>query len=176
KTLRWTAGACAIAAAGWVHAQPQQTLPAPAQPMEQTQPSKQAPHHLDGKKKHHGQKHHHRSSNGKYANPQQHEAAAVAGERRRGVGPSNPQGMTEFERNALQRCGIFKTEEDRSACIARVRDPQISGSVQGGGVIREYTQTVPVQPSQAPVAPAPHMQHPSGHMPVHPAPVQPVRP
>ena len=62
---------------------------------------------------------------------------------------------SEFERNALRRCDIFKTQEDRHACVGRVRQPTISGSVEGGGVIREYTQQITVpQPAPSP-APAP---------------------
>lgn len=100
-------------------------------------------------------------SAGKYATPQQHEAAAVAGERSKGTGPANPPGAREpstLERNALRRCEVFKTDDDRRACVERVRQPQISGSVQGGGVIREYTQTVqvPPRPAAQPAAPAPY--------------------
>ena len=50
--------------------------------------------------------------------------------------------LTQYEQNALRRCGIFKTEADRNACVGRVLEPQISGSVQGGGVLRSYTEQV----------------------------------
>lgn len=109
---------------------------------------------------------------GHHATPQQHEAAAVAGERRQGKGPANPpsaaQSGTEFERNALRRCDVFKTDDDRRACVERVRQPKLSGSVEEGGVIREYTQTVqvPVKPAAAPMQPG---QHPVPTAP-HPVP------
>ena len=81
--------------------------------------------------------------------------------------------MNEFERNAFRRCEIFKTNEDRMACVERVRQPKISGSVSGGGVLREYTQTIQLPPPahaappvQSTPAPHPHMVHP---------PVQPMR-
>lgn len=136
-----------------------------------------------------------KASSGRYATPEQHEAAAVAGERQRGAGPHNPGAAqpNAFERNAMRRCEIFKTDMDRQACIERVRQPQISGSVEGGGVIREYRQTYQVTapapapmpapataPSSAP-APAPDMTPapqpaprvpPTNHM-LHP-PVQPM--
>ncbi|WP_284337199.1 hypothetical protein [Comamonas sp. NoAH] len=138
---------------------------APHHPAKQAHPHPRAP-------KHHG--------SGKYATPQQHEAAAVAGERKRGVGPANPQTgdeLTEYQRNALRRCEVFKTDDDRRACVERVRQPQISGSVQGGGVIREYTQTVqvpqPAQPANPPVQynGPPPVQQPQ----VLPPPVEPIR-
>lgn len=193
-TLPWKTcvqtGLCAVAVlgTGWVQAQsanhhPQQSQPVPVQ-------AAPAPLHpatvpaQPAKKAHHPQK----SSSGKYATPQQHEAAAVGQERRQGTGPSNPahaNQMSELQRNALRRCEIFKTNDDRMACVERVRQPQISGSVEGGGLIREYTQTVRVEPAPMPVTmpapmPAPAGQYqapqpqPHPHL-VHP-PVQPIRP
>ena len=41
-----------------------------------------------------------------------------------------------YERNALARCEVFKTPGDRSDCEARVRNAPVSGSVEGGGVLR----------------------------------------
>lgn len=170
-SLRMTLCAVVVAGTSFAHAQTT-TMPAPeasqAAPavapvpaeMQHQQPTKKQPKP--------------RASKGKYATPEQHEAAAVAGERKRGVGPGTP--STDYERNALQRCEIFKTPDDRKACVERVRQPQISGSVQGGGWIREYTQTVqvpapdagtqPVATPPTPTAPQPQMAYP---------PVEPIR-
>lgn len=49
----------------------------------------------------------------------------------------------DYARNALARCSVFKTQEDQKACVERVRQPVAEGSVSGGGVLREYTYTVP---------------------------------
>lgn len=169
-SFRLTLGAFAVMGASLAFAQAQPTpeaAPVPAPPA-----AHEAPHHHPVKKAHKpASKKHHGAS--KYATPEQHEAAAVAGERRRGVGPANPKTgdqLDEYQRNALKRCEVFKADDDRRACVERVRQPQISGSVEGGGLIREYTQTVQVPPPPA---------HAPGHVPpaVHPAhpPVQPVR-
>lgn len=182
-TLHWTSfarsGLCAVAVMGAALVQAQ-TAPVPAHvegvhAPQQVHPQHPHPHHPAKKSgvRHHGAQ---KAGNGKYANPHQHEAAAVEGERRKGVGPANPHGaqLSEFERNALRRCDVFKTQDDRRACVERVRQPQISGSVQGGGVLREYTQTIQI-PAQ-PAAPAqPHVNQPGQHPHlVHP-PVQPIR-
>jgi hypothetical protein len=43
-----------------------------------------------------------------------------------------------YERNAMARCEVFKTPGDRSDCEARIRSGStVSGSVEGGGVLRE---------------------------------------
>lgn len=44
---------------------------------------------------------------------------------------------------ATQRCNVFKDDTDRQACVARVRDGAVSGSVNGGGILRESTITMP---------------------------------
>lgn len=163
-------GLCAVAVMGasLAHAQ---TPTAPAPESAHVMPADApADAHKHPAKKVHKATPKHRASHGKYATPEQHEAAAVAGERKRGAG-SNAMG-TDYERNALSRCEIFKTPDDRKACVERVRQPQISGSVQGGGLIREYTQTVQVPAAPAvqyngpPPAHQPHMAHP---------PVEPIR-
>ena len=47
---------------------------------------------------------------------------------------------TDFAGNALSRCSVFKGGEDRVACEARVKGQgSTSGSVQGGGVLKEVT-------------------------------------
>jgi len=172
-SLRLAFCAVALSGAAVAHAQTQPApMPEPAPAMKSPPAGEMPKHHPKPMSKHKGQ---HPAGHGKYATPQQHEAAAVAGERSRGAGPQNPGAgqPNEFERNALRRCEIFKTDLDRQACVERVRQPQISGSVQGGGVIREYTQTyqVPASPTSAP-APAPAMVPQTNHM-VHP-PVQPM--
>ena len=53
---------------------------------------------------------------------------------------------SDYERNALARCEVFKEREDRQACVERMRQtPQ--GSVQGGGLLREYSYQVPANGS-----------------------------
>ncbi len=48
-----------------------------------------------------------------------------------------------LERNALARCAVFKTDEGKSDCEARVRNAQgASGSVNGGGLLLEATTPV----------------------------------
>lgn len=176
--FRLTLCAAALVGTSMVSAQTQ-PVPAPASPSAPAPAAamqEQAPHHPTKKMhrpmhksmgKHHG--------SGKYASPQQHEAAAVAGEHHKGVGPKNPpeaQQGNAFERNALRRCDVFKTDDDRRACVERVRQPQISGSVQGGGMIREYTQTLPVpaMPAMQNNA-APRVMQPQ----MAPQPMEPVR-
>ena len=51
---------------------------------------------------------------------------------------------SSYEQNALARCAVFKTPEDRGDCEARMRGhPTVSGSVEGGGLLREATTLVP---------------------------------
>ena len=165
NSVRASLCAAAVLGAGWAQAQ---TPAAPVHPAMPTAQHQGEAHHHTGKKAHHP---HHRGNSNKYASPDQHEAAAVGQERRQGKGPSNPpqaNQLTEFQRNALRRCEVFKTNDDRAACVERVRQPQISGSIAGGGVIREYTQTIQVSPTEAPaqyqspqhVPQQNHMMHP----------------
>ena len=51
--------------------------------------------------------------------------------------------LSEYERNALRRCEVFQVAEDRAACVARMRQPSLSGSVDSGGIIRQATQPSP---------------------------------
>ena len=70
------------------------------------------------------------------------EATNAAAEKRKGKLENNP---LRFDANARQRCEVL-TGEDRSACEARVMGyGNTSGSVAGGGVIREV-ETVVVPP------------------------------
>ena len=48
--------------------------------------------------------------------------------------------------NATQRCEAFQNAQDRAECVRRVESEPASGSVTGGGVLREsVTTTVPPQ-------------------------------
>ncbi len=50
--------------------------------------------------------------------------------------------------NATQRCGAFPTVAERTECMRRVQTP-VSGSVSGGGVLREsITTTIVPAPAQ----------------------------
>lgn len=82
---------------------------------------------------------------GKYANPHEHEAAAVRGEQRAGR-LQGSQDMDQFQRNAVARCDVFRDAEDRRSCADRVRSGESTGSVRDGGMLREYSEQVPVRP------------------------------
>ena len=159
-TFRTVLGALAVMGASVAMAQP--AVP-PAHDAHHAQPAKKM--HKPAHKNHHGA--------GKYATPHAHEAAAVAADRHH-AGKGHHADI--YQRNALKRCDVFKVEDDRRACVERVRQPQISGSVAGGGVIREYTQTVQLPPPHH--APGHAPAHAPGHVPptdhlLHP-PVKPV--
>lgn len=76
------------------------------------------------------------------------EAKAVLAERP-GANPTvSPE---QLQRNALIRCDALKGD-DRAACVARMHgEGTVSGSVAGGGVLRELvvTEVVPQNPSSA---------------------------
>lgn len=76
------------------------------------------------------------------------EAGAARQEAQRGgLAPAG-----EAEKNALARCQLLQAAADRTDCEARIRgaaNSSASGSVMGGGVIRETVTPVP-----APAAPA----------------------
>lgn len=56
--------------------------------------------------------------------------------------------------NALARCEVYREQEDVQACRARVMGQgDVSGSVAGGGLLRQYEYTVPAEP-RAGAAPA----------------------
>lgn len=50
--------------------------------------------------------------------------------------------------NALRRCDVFTTPEDKAACVARVGEqPKLDGSVANGGVLRQSAPiAVPATP------------------------------
>ncbi len=72
-----------------------------------------------------------------------------------------------FEQNALARCQVFKNEDDRGLCERRQREGTVSGSVAGGGDLRELTVTVPAEetPAQPTSMPQPGSMPPSDTMP-----------
>lgn len=45
---------------------------------------------------------------------------------------------------ATQRCAVFKDAAEQAECVRRVQNAPASGSVPGGGVLRESTTTVTV--------------------------------
>ncbi len=144
-SLRLSLCAAAVCALGAVNAQ---TTP-PAASAEPAAAAQAQSH--EGKKPHHMQRHHRshkdgqRGQRGKYATPQEHEAAAARAEERAGRMPRG-ESMDQYQRNALARCDVFREPEDRNSCAERVRSGDVSGSVQGGGVLREFTEQVPVKP------------------------------
>lgn len=70
----------------------------------------------------------------------------------------NGASTAEFERNAIQRCEPLP-ERDRMDCVARIQGAgTTSGSVSGGGLLREITTPgtmAPVAPSTSGTAPMP---------------------
>ena len=142
RPVQLSLGAVALCIASWAGAQT-------AAPADGAAPAPAAPAAAAAKHKQHTGKHHHRHHQGekgkKHADrtdPAQREAAAAREESRR----STPRTQDEqLQRNALARCDVFKGESDRHACVERVRNGQVSGSVKDGGTITEFTQQVPVR-------------------------------
>ena len=67
-------------------------------------------------------------------------SAAALAEKRRGTLDNKG---ANFEANAMLRCEVF-TGDDRAACRARIAGHgQVSGSVLGGGVLRQVETVVP---------------------------------
>ena len=46
--------------------------------------------------------------------------------------------------NATQRCAVFQSAADQAECVRRVRNSPASGSVAGGGILRESVTTTTV--------------------------------
>lgn len=133
RPLQLCLGAAVLGMAGLAAAQPApppEGAPPPPPPAEKAKPhpKKHADHMAPAKRGYDRR------------DPAQHEAAAVKEQSRRG----GIQSGDNFERNAMARCDAFKNDGDRRSCMDRVKDGQVSGSVQGGGVLREYTEQVPV--------------------------------
>lgn len=79
------------------------------------------------------------------------DSAAAQAEKRKGSLDSN---AANFSANITRRCDVY-SGEDRAACIARVKGyGSESGSVQGGGIIRQVeTITVPAGQNSVIVVP-----------------------
>ena len=74
------------------------------------------------------------------------EAGAAREEARRNrLNDAIPQ--SQYEKNALNRCNELPGK-DKDECIARMKQGTVSGSVEGGGVIRELRTTVPGTPNR----------------------------
>lgn len=50
--------------------------------------------------------------------------------------------------NGTDRCNAFQSAQERSECVRRVESSAVSGSVSGGGVLRESTTTTIIVPAQ----------------------------
>lgn len=70
------------------------------------------------------------------------EAGAAQQEARRG-------GLTDapnYQQNALARCAVHTNAEEREYCERRMRgEGTVTGSVKGGGLMRELTVVVPAK-------------------------------
>ena len=59
-------------------------------------------------------------------------------------------GGGELKRNARERCNVLAGDERRD-CLARMRgEGTVSGSVEGGGILREKVTVVPAPAASAP--------------------------
>ena len=62
-------------------------------------------------------------------------------------------GDARFRKNARQRCDALQGD-DRAACLSRARgEGAVSGSVAGGGLLRESVTVVPASPVPQPAKP-----------------------
>ena len=74
------------------------------------------------------------------------DAAAAYAEARSGALGDDTDGPARYEENALRRCEALQGE-DRGDCVARIRGQgTTSGSVEGGGVLREF-RTREIEPA-----------------------------
>lgn len=69
----------------------------------------------------------------------------------------------QFQANALKRCDVFKADDDRAACQARVQRGDLEGSVLDGGVLREseVTVVIPGDTTNMETMPMPSMPMPT---------------
>lgn len=138
RPVQLTLGAAALCMASWATAQTAAPAAGAAPAATTTEMAPPMGKHHTGKP----QNRHHKAGNS-HKDPAHREAAAVRQQERQGdMGHMGH--MDQYQRNALARCEVFKTPEDRHACMERVRQPG-SGSVEGGGILREYTQEIRVQ-------------------------------
>lgn len=99
------------------------------------------------------------------------EAAAV-----RAQGKTRAPGDTPESRmhNAMKRCADLPPE-NKSTCERMVRgEGTVSGSVEGGGTIRELVTSVPAIPPMQPMPPAQPMPPPEPMPPLQPTPGAPA--
>ncbi|WP_051603162.1 hypothetical protein [Simplicispira psychrophila] len=97
----------------------------------------------------HKQRHRAERHNARHNAPMRHH-----NQRGSGVEPANANRLasdsgattTDYQRNALARCDVFKMPEDHKACMERMRQVP-DGSVQGGGLLWEYSYEVPANGS-----------------------------
>lgn len=146
RTFQLALGAVALTVAGFASAQAADAAAPAVAPVaaEAVKPApKKAPkaghHHHHKHGYNHGHKHRDHQRDGMASG---REEAAANSEARRGR-LDNGQGANQYERNAFARCQVFKTDIDRQACADRVKQGATSGSVEGGGVIRESVIQVP---------------------------------
>ncbi|WBY00648.1 hypothetical protein PE066_14390 [Ramlibacter tataouinensis] len=88
---------------------------------------------------------------------------------------SNGASPAQYEANAMARCEVFKDAESKAACEARVMGyGNVSGSVAGGGVLREV-ETVVLPPGQDSVTIEPKTSDPVLLVPVPATQVKPAQ-
>lgn len=93
------------------------------------------------------------------------EARNAQDARRRGT-LDNGASAAQYEANAKARCDVFKDAEEKGACEARVMGyGSVSGSVAGGGLLREV-ETVVLPPGQDSVTIEPKTEDPVVLVPV----------
>lgn len=75
-------------------------------------------------------------------------------------------GTPTFDENQRARCDRLSGTE-RDDCMRLMSDPNavVHGSIEGGGIIRETTITVPAEPGYAPASPDGLSPAPAGSMP-----------
>lgn len=74
----------------------------------------------------------------------------------------------DYEANALARCDVFKDSEEKAACEARVMGyGNVTGSVAGGGVLREV-ETVVMPPGATEITIKPKTDDPVVLLPAQP--------
>lgn len=72
------------------------------------------------------------------------DAGAALQEARRGaLGASTSPG--DYEENAARRCMVFRETDEQAQCLQRLKNP-VSGSVSGGGILRESVTTEAPRP------------------------------
>lgn len=131
RTLQVALGAAVLSLAGLASAQMDQAKPATdsaAAAMQAPKPAMKKHNHHKGQHKHHH----------KQGDNSSREAAAANAEMKKGQ-LADGQGVNQYERNAVARCQVFKTDVDRLACVERVKAGAVSGSVKDGGILREVT-------------------------------------